>query len=131
MVYQPLKKIDAKEVELPETRFIHDIEPRVFQSIVLACLAEIKGVEAVEGTIIDTLLGRQLADGQAGIHVEQEEESHSVTVRVEVNVAYGVSLPAKAEEIQIKISKVIAEHTGLRVSAVHVIFKNLISSKSE
>ena len=37
------KKVDTKEFELPETVFIRDIENKVFQSIVLQCLAQIDG----------------------------------------------------------------------------------------
>ena len=47
-------------------------------------------------------------------------------MRVEVNVAYGVSIPEKAEEIQTKIAQEINRLTGLRVSQVHVIFKDLM-----
>jgi uncharacterized alkaline shock family protein YloU len=118
------KKFNSKEFELPETVYIRDIENRVFQSIALECLSRIEGVGFIEGNIIDSLLGRELVD--KGIHVEQEEKEHSVRLKVEVNVAYGVSLPQKAEEIQTKIAQDISRLTGLRVSCVHVVFKNLI-----
>ena len=124
----PLKKIDTKEFELPETIFVRDIESRVFQSIVLESLAKIEGVSLAEGNIIDMLLGRELTDRLKGIHVEQDEKAPSVRIKVEVNIAYGVSLPEKAEEIQSKVSRKISELTGLHVSCVHVVFKNIISS---
>ena len=44
----------------------------------------------------------------------------------EVNVEYGLPLPEKAEEIQTKISHEISRLTGLHVSTIHVVFKNLI-----
>ena len=39
------KKVDTKEFEIPETLFIRDIEDKVFQSIVLQCLAQIDGIK--------------------------------------------------------------------------------------
>ncbi|MBI2742557.1 MAG: Asp23/Gls24 family envelope stress response protein [Chlamydiales bacterium] len=126
-----LKKIDAKEFELPETVFVRDIENRVFQSIVLETVSRIEGVACVEGNIIDALLGREITDHLKGIYVEQQEKSPSVRIKVEVNVAYGVSLPEKAEEIQTVVSRKISELTGVHVSSVHVVFKNLIFSAGE
>lgn len=124
----PFKQIDTKEIELPETVFIRDIESKVFQSIVLQSLSHIEGVETLEGNLFDNLLGDGL-DGVKGIHVDQDQKSHSVNVRVEINVAYGISIPEKAEEIQNKILEDISKLTNLHVGLVHVIFKNLISSK--
>lgn len=129
-MHNPLKQIDTKEVELPETVFVRDIENKVFQSIVLQCLAQIDGVETLEGNLFDSLLGDGL-DGVRGIHVDQDQKSHSVKVRIEVNVAYGVCIPEKAEEIQNKILQEISRLTNLHVGLVHVIFKNLIVPKSK
>ena len=123
-----LTNIDTKELELPNTVFIRDIESKVFQSIVLQCLARLDGVETLEGNLFDSLLGDSL-DGVKGIHVDQDQKSHSVNVRVEINVAYGICIPEKAEEIQTRIVEDISNLTGLHVATVHVIFKNLISRK--
>ncbi|MBY0528604.1 MAG: Asp23/Gls24 family envelope stress response protein [Rhabdochlamydiaceae bacterium] len=123
----PLNQIDAKELELPDTLLIRDIENRVFQSICLQCLAQIEGIETLEGNLIDSLLGRDLLDNVKGIHVEQDQREHSVNVKVEVNVAYGVCIPEKAEEIQSRLVQDISKITGLHVGCVHVVFKNLIS----
>ena len=127
-MHNPLKQIDTKEVELPETVFIRDIESKVFQSIVVQSLAHIDGVETLEGNLFDSLLGDSL-DGIKGIHVDQDQKSHSVKVRVEINVAYGVSIPEKAEEIQNKVLQDISRLTSLHVGIVHVVFKNLIAPK--
>lgn len=121
--------MDAKEFELPETTYVWDIENRVFQSIALQCLADIEGVALLEGNLFDALLGRDCGERVKGIHVEQEQKNHAVSVKVEVNVAYGVCIPAKAEEIQSKITEEISRLTGMRVGCVHVVFKNLISSR--
>lgn len=127
----PLKEIDAKEVDLPETVFVRDIESKVFQSIALQCLAQIEGVELLEGNLLDTLLGRDRQEIVKGIYVEQDEKNHSVNLKVEINVAYGICIPKKAEEVQMKILESISTLTGLHVGRVHVVFKNLILSKRE
>jgi uncharacterized alkaline shock family protein YloU len=129
VLHDQLKQIDTKELELPETVFIRDIETRLFQSIALQCLARIEGVALIEGNLIDSLLGRDSIDRLKGIYVEQDQKKHSVSVKVEVNVAYGISIPEKAEEIQMRIAQDISRLTGLHVGCVHVVFKNLISSK--
>ncbi len=126
-----LKKFDKKEFELPETEFVRDFDSRVFQAIVLESLAKIEGVSLVEGNIINMLLGRELTDRLKGIHVEQDEKTPSVRIKVEVNVAYGISLPEKAEEVQVKVARDISKLTGLHVACVHVVFKNIISSLNE
>lgn len=121
-----VKKVDTKEFELPETTFVRDIENRVFQSIVFQCLANIPGVALVEGNFIDNILGRSSGDHLKGITIEQDSRNHSVNVKIEVNVAYGVPIPEKAEEIQSDVAEEITKLTGLHVGCVHVIFKNVI-----
>ncbi len=120
-----LKNMDAREVELPETVYIRDIETRVFQTICLQTLANIDGIGLLGGNLIDALLGREL-DRVKGIYVEQDGKKHSVTIRVEVNIAYGLSIPEKAEEIQSKLAEAISDLTGLHVASIHIIFKNVI-----
>jgi uncharacterized alkaline shock family protein YloU len=129
--HDQLKQLDTKEFELPETVFVQDIETKVFQSIAVRCLTQIEDISLLEGNIIDAWLGRDSSEGVKGIHVDQDEKSHSVTVKVEVNVAYGISIPKKGEEVQMKIAEDISRLTGLHVGSVHVVFKNLISAKSE
>lgn len=125
-----VKKVDTKEFELPETLFVRDIENRVFQGIVLQCLSEIEGVTLVEGNILDNLLGRSGMDTTVkGITTEQDNKNHSVSIRVEVNVCYGYSIPEKAEEIQTRIAEDVTRLTGLHVSCIHVVFKNVISQE--
>ena len=124
------KDMDSKEIQLPDTVFVRDIESRVFQSITLQCLAKIEGIALLEGTFIDNLLGREAHERIKGVQVSQDQKNHSVNVRVEVNVAYGVNIPEKSEEIQAKIAKEISSITGLHVGCVHVIFKNLIPPES-
>ena len=126
----PLNQIDTKELQLPETLFIRDIETKVFQSIVVQVLSQIEGVETLEGNLFDDLLGDGV-DGIKGIHIDQELKTHSVNVRIEINVAYGLKIPEKAEEIQTRIIQEISHLTSLHVGRVHVIFKNLISPKTE
>lgn len=128
MVEEKARKVDTKEFEIPETVFIRDIENRVFQGIILQCLAKIDGITLVEGNFIDSILGRgNVEGGIKGIYSEQDNKTHCVDIKVEVNICYGVSIPEKAEEIQTKIAEEITKMTGLHVSRVHVVFKNIVS----
>ncbi len=130
-MYNPLKQIDTKEIELPKTLFVRDIENKVFQMIVLQCLMSIEDVSLSSGNLIDHLLGRDPSERTAGITIEQDQKTHSVNVRVEVNILYGVSIPDKAEEIQSRIFQELSRLTGLHVSMVHVVFKGLIVREEE
>lgn len=125
-MHSQLKQMDTKELQLPETTFVRDIETKVFQAMVLQCLTKIKGIALAEGNLIDYLFGRDLSERISCIDIEQDPKSHSVNIKVEVNIAYGASIPEKAEEIQLKIAKEIGRLTGLHVGLVHVVFKNLI-----
>lgn len=122
-------EIDSKEIDLPETVFIRDIESRVFQAITIKCLSGIEGIALIGGTLIDNLLGREGLERIKGIYVEQDSKSHSVNLKIELNIAYGISIPEKAEEIQTKIIEEITKLTGLHVSCVHVVFKSLLPDK--
>jgi len=129
-MYDKLKNMDEREIELPETVFIRDIETRVFQAIALQCLARIQGIGLLEGNLFDSLLGRDL-DRVKGIYVEQDQKKHSVDIRVEINIEYGISIPEKAEEVQTKLAEEISRWSGLHVAVVHVIFKNMIMPAPE
>jgi uncharacterized alkaline shock family protein YloU len=118
-------KVDTREIELPDTLFVRDIENRVFQAIALQCLARIPDVSLVEGNLIDNLLARGGAERIKGVTVEQDSKNRSVKLKVEVNVRYGVSIPEKAEQIQLKVAEEITKFTGLHVAAVHVVFKGV------
>lgn len=117
--------MDRKELELPDTTFVRDIEDHVFQGIALQCLSKIEGIALGDGRFIDQLLG--LESGKVkGIHVRQDGRGPSVSLKIEVKVIYGVSIPDKAEEIQSRVTEEITRLTGLHVSSVHVVFKDLI-----
>lgn len=124
-----IKRVDTKEFELPETVFVRDIENRVFQGIVMECLSQVEGVMLVGGNLLDSLLGRGADATIKGITAEQDYKNHSVDIRVEVNIIYGRSIPEKAEEIQTLISEDVTRLTGLHVSSVHVVFKNVLSER--
>jgi uncharacterized alkaline shock family protein YloU len=125
-MFNDFRKNDAKEIPVKETLFIRDIETRVFQAITIKCLSLIEGIALIEGSFIDHLLGREGIERNKGIYVDQDAKNQSVAVRVELNVAYGISIPDKAQEIQKKIVNDIFSLTGLTVSVVHVIFKSLL-----
>lgn len=128
-MHSQLERMDKKEVDLPDTVFIWDIETKVFQSIAIQCLSKIKGISLVEGSFIDNLLGRDSSERVKGIHVEQDQKQHSIQMKIEINVAYGIEIPQKAEEIQVKIAEEVSTFTGLHVGSVHVVFKNLMALK--
>ena len=121
----------TKELDIPDTVFVRDIENRVFQTIVLQCLAKIEGISLLEGNIIDSFLGRDRVEGIKGIYAEQDNKNRSVNVKVEVNVKYGIPIPEKANEIQTRVSEEITQFTGLHVACVHVVFKNVILNKPQ
>lgn len=123
-------RVDTKEFEMPETVFSRDIETRVIQVIILHCLGKVEGVGLIGGTLIDTLFGRDV-ERVKGIFVEQDSKNHMVKVKVEVNVDYGISIPQKAEEVQIRVVEEITRLTGLHVAAVHVIVKGLTPPKTK
>lgn len=111
--------------------FGQEIEDRVFQSIALQCLAKIEGVSLIEGNIIDHLFGRSSTERIRGINVNQDAKTGALKVKVEVNMAYGICIPDKAQEIQHRIADEMKALTGLSVSGVHVVFKNLILPEME
>lgn len=119
------EKLDTQELEVPETTYVRDIENRVFQAIILQVLTKIKDISLLEGNLIDAILNRGNVERIKGIFVEQDAKSPTIKIKVEVNVHYGISIPVKAQEIQHKISDEVNKLTGLHVSTVHVIFKNM------
>ncbi|PIS01955.1 MAG: hypothetical protein COT85_07370 [Chlamydiae bacterium CG10_big_fil_rev_8_21_14_0_10_42_34] len=124
-MYDQLKNMDSREIELPETVFIRDIDTRVFQAIALQALAKIEGIGLLEGNLFDSLLGREV-ERVKGINVIQDQKKHSVEIRVEINILYGINIPEKAEEVQERLVEDVSKLTGLHVSSVHVIFKDII-----
>jgi len=121
-------KLDKKEFQVPEIRFVRDIENRVFQGIVVECLIQIPDVSlAGEVGWFGRLLGRQTDEPLNSIRVEQNAQT--VSIHIELNVNYGVSLPDKAEEIQSAIAEAVTRLTGLHVETVHVVYKNLLRNK--
>lgn len=120
---------EKEEFELPDTVYIRDVDSGVFESIVIKCLSTIEGVSFLGGSLIDHLLGREGLI--KGIHVDQDADNHSVSVKIELNIAYGVSIPEKAEEVQQKVTLAVTDLTGLHVSCVHVIFKGIMPDKAD
>lgn len=118
--------VDTRELEMPETTYIRDIENKVFQAIVLQVLTKIKDINLLEGNMFDAILNRGgNPERIKGIYVEQETKNPAIKIKVEVNVRYGVPIPEKAKEIQHRIFDEINTLTGLHVSCVHVVFKSM------
>jgi uncharacterized alkaline shock family protein YloU len=93
------------------------------------CLSKIKGISLLEGNMLDSFLGREGPERIKGIVVEQDSKSHSVNIKIELSIAYGLSIPEKAKEIQSRLVDDITRLTGLHVAGVHVVFKNLLPEK--
>ena len=126
---QNFTAVESKEALSPETVFARDIETRVFQAIAVKCLSKIKGISLLEGNMLDSFLGREGPERIKGILVEQDSKSHSINMKIELNIAYGLSIPEKAEEVQAKLVEDIIRLTGLHVASVHIVFKNLLPEK--
>ncbi len=125
---QAVRHVDARELDYPDTVFVRDIENRVFQAIILQRLSRVEDIRLLEGSFLDNILGK---DSVKGVGAEQDSKNQSVNVKVEVSVLYGVSIPAKAEEIQTVIAEDITTLTGLHVSCVHVVFKNVFLDSTD
>ena len=128
-MHDQFENMDSKELNFPDTVFVHDVESRVFQAVTVKALAEIEGIGLIEGNLIDHLLGREGHDRIKGIYVEQDQKNQTVSIKLEINIGYGIALPQKAKEIQSKVTDRISELTGLHVGYVHVVFKDLIPEK--
>jgi len=132
MAYQEVR-VDKKntdgEFDFADTLFVRDIDSRVFQAIAYKCIEQIDGVTLATANLIDNLLGRETTDRMKGVTIDQDQKNHSVNIRIEVNIAYGLSIPEKAEEIQNKVTKEVSMLTGLHVASVHVVFKSIIPEK--
>lgn len=120
-------KFDTNEFMLPETVFSRDIDNRVFQGIIIKTLSEISGIGLLEGNFLDTLIGR--IDRVKGITTDQDPQNHAIKIRIEINIRYGISIPQKAEEIQTNVVEAITKLTGVRISEIHVVFKELITKE--
>jgi uncharacterized alkaline shock family protein YloU len=129
-MHDHLKDIDMKEIQLPQTTFIRDIENRVFQGIVVQALSKVEGIGFIEAGFLDNILGNK-PDSVKGIFVEQDHKKHSVLIRVELNICYEISIPDKAEEIQTLLVEVVSRWTGLHVASVHVVFRGLMDLREE
>lgn len=121
-----VKGLDSRELQFPETLYVRDIEDRVFQGIVLECIKDVSGISPVEGSFISSIFSSSPQEGIKGVAIEQNLKEKSVGIKVDVDIAYGESIPEKAEEIQSKIAEEITRLTGLHVSSVHVVFKHVI-----
>ena len=123
---EDFKNSSSQSLTHKDTVYIREIETKVYQSITLKCLSNIEGIGLIEGNFIDHLLGREGLERNKYIHIEQDAKNHSLTVKIELNVAYGICIPEKADEIQYKIVNDIQKLTGTLVTSVHIVFKSLL-----
>jgi uncharacterized alkaline shock family protein YloU len=118
-------RVDTKEFELPDTTYVRDIDSQVFKTIVLECLSKVQGVRLAGGGLIESLLGLENLESLKSIIIEQDEKMHAVNIKIDLSIAYGLAIPAKAEEVQAKVTLEITKLTGLHVGTVHVVVKNI------
>lgn len=113
-----------------KTTFSINVDNRVIESIVSKSLMTIEGVELIGTNRLDSILGRDPISKVSAIHVEQDYKEQLTNLKIELNIAYGLSIPEKAEEVQKKIRDEVTRLTGMQIGYIHVIFKNLISQES-
>lgn len=113
------------EVMHENVKIVRDIEPRVFQAVVIKCLAGIVGISFLEGTLFDHLLGREGLERIKGVSIEKDDQNQLIDIKIELNITYGLSIPEKAVEIETKLISDVLRLTGCAVRSLHVIFKNV------
>lgn len=125
------QRFDTKELELPETLFVRDIDNRVFQHLVAQALSRVPDIGLVEGGFMHNILSRGNTESVSAIHAEQDSQAKSLKIRVDLNIAYGVAIPDKAEEIQNLLNEELTRLTGLHVASIHLVFRGLLSSENQ
>lgn len=125
------QRFDAKELELPETLFVRDIDNRVFQHLVAQALARVPDVALIGGGFMHNILGRGNTESVSAIHAEQDSQAKSLKIRVDLNIAYGVPIPDKAEEIQNLLNQELTRLTGLHVASIHLVFRGLLTQENQ
>lgn len=114
---------DARELQMPDTEFIRDIEDSVIQDIILYAVSSIHGIALVTSKRRSSFWRSQ---DSSSIEVTQDLKNKSLGIVVYVQIAVSESIPEKSEEIQSKIVKIVTRATGLYVSSVRVVFKAVI-----
>lgn len=103
------------------------ITERALAMIVRNSVSSIPGVTRLTGnTLVDNLaelVGRKSLKDRA-ISIKLDKEGH-LTVEVAINIRYGYNLPETAEDLQNTIAGDIFSYTGLTVSNVDVIVRDL------
>lgn len=101
-------------------------------SIVKHAVAEIDGVTRLSGnSIVNNLaeiVGSKKIQDRA-VHIRLTNST--VAVEIAINVAYGVNLPTLCSEVQSKISNEIHNLTGLDVTKVNVIVREMEDPQQE
>lgn len=125
------KRVDQKEFDLPETVYIHDIDNQAIQNIVAQILSRIPGVHLSHESLMESFLGKKSLSSTKGIHVEQDPKAKCVKIRIELVVDYGISIPEISQAIYDEVAKEVPELTGLPISQIHLLYKDVRTPKSE
>lgn len=122
--------MDELEPMKASPHYIQDIEAKVFQAIAYQVLKEIVSVELSQGSLFDSFLGVEGSEKIKAIHVELEDSNPIVSFKIDLNILYGVAIPEKSEEIQIKIQTKVESLTGYKIGFIHLVFKNILFPQS-
>lgn len=102
------------------------IHGNVIAAIVRKIACSVEGVAKISGSsfvdnIAEMVGSKKMHD--RSIVVEMGESS--VSVEVSINLVYGVSLPDVAEKVQKAVSAEISRLTGLKVSKVNIVIREI------
>ncbi|WP_367342181.1 Asp23/Gls24 family envelope stress response protein [Limosilactobacillus sp.] len=107
-----------------------EMAPRVLEIIAGIAASEIKGVVKMHGSIsngVSRFLGH--SSERKGIKLSNADDA--ITIDVDVYLAYGVSVPKIAAEIQDKVKQQIQLMTNLKPREVNVHIQGIIPAEKE
>lgn len=107
-----------------------EMAPRVLEIIAGIAASEIKGVVKMHGSIsngVSQLWGH--SSERKGIKLSNSDDS--ITIDVDVYLAYGVSVPKIAAEIQDKVKQQIQLMTNLKPREVNIHIQGIIPAEKE
>ena len=117
--------IESENAELGYIK-IHE---SVIASIVRKSTCSVDGVVRLAGnTLIDNIAeivgSKKIHDRAIAVYMDED----SVSIEVKINIAYGIHLPTVAANVQEAVAKEVEEITGLKVTKVNVIIRELDDS---
>ncbi|MBO4647867.1 MAG: Asp23/Gls24 family envelope stress response protein [Lentisphaeria bacterium] len=123
------KNTEHKDAVIPEENNDYGairLASGVISTIVRRAACSIPGVTRISGnSLVDNIAefvgSRKVLDRAIQIEIDHS----TVAVTLSINICYGVSLPKIAADVQQAVSNQIQELTGLEVSQVNVIIREM------